>query len=141
MGALVECDQTVAPGQTLTIDIVGVGPVIGTVRWAQAGKFGVQFTEHFDLARLAPKQQKSNDVTMLQPWYVGQGQRQASAGASEGLDRQRHHAVGAGLDLAAERSRGHQLPVAKNARSELRLMERRSSPASSFSRCRTRRPS
>ena len=25
------------------------------VRWAQAGQFGVQFTDQFDLARLAPK--------------------------------------------------------------------------------------
>ena len=47
------------PGTQLTIDIVGVGPVIGTVRWAQAGKFGVQFSEPFDLARLAPKKQKA----------------------------------------------------------------------------------
>jgi hypothetical protein len=73
MGALVECDQPVTPGDNLTIDIVGVGPVVGTVRWAQAGKFGVQFTEHFDLARLSVKPPKSNDVTMLRPWYVGQG--------------------------------------------------------------------
>ena len=28
MGALVECDQSLTPGQQLTIDIVGVGPVI-----------------------------------------------------------------------------------------------------------------
>ena len=41
----------------MTIDIVGVGPVVGTVRWAQAGKFGVQFTEQFDLSRLAPRQE------------------------------------------------------------------------------------
>jgi len=77
MGALVECDQPVIPGQTLTIDIVGVGPVVGTVRWAQAGKFGVQFNEQFDLARLAGKAPKSNDVTMLQPWYVRQGNKAA----------------------------------------------------------------
>jgi hypothetical protein len=70
MGALVEADEIVAPGQTLTIDIVGVGPVVGTVRWAQAGKFGVQFSEHFDLARLSAKRPNSNEVTMLQPWYV-----------------------------------------------------------------------
>ena len=56
MGALVECDQSgQRPARAMTIDIVGVGPVVGTVRWAQAGKFGVQFTEHFDLARLAAK--------------------------------------------------------------------------------------
>jgi diguanylate cyclase (GGDEF)-like protein len=76
MGALAECDLPVAPGMTLTIDIVGVGPVCGTVRWAQAGKFGVQFGEQFDLARLAPKKAKGNDVTMLKPWYVDQ--REAS---------------------------------------------------------------
>jgi len=73
MGALVECDQSVSPGDSLTIDIVGVGPVVGTVRWAQAGKFGVQFTEQFDIARLSAKPAKSNDVTMLRPWYVTQG--------------------------------------------------------------------
>jgi diguanylate cyclase (GGDEF)-like protein len=73
MGALVECDHPVSPGMSLTIDIVGVGPVVGAVRWAQKGKFGVQFIEQFDLARLAAKQPKANDVTMLQPWYVAQG--------------------------------------------------------------------
>ena len=76
MGALVDCDIPVTPGTSLLIDIVGVGPVFGTVRWAQSGKFGVQFGEQFDLARLAPKKQNSNDVTMLRPWYVEQ--REAS---------------------------------------------------------------
>ncbi|QDP20110.1 putative bifunctional diguanylate cyclase/phosphodiesterase [Sphingomonas xanthus] len=70
MGALVECSQAVTPGTTMTIDIVGVGPVVGLVRWAHAGKFGVQFDEQFDLGRLAPKQKRSNETTMLQPWYV-----------------------------------------------------------------------
>jgi EAL domain-containing protein (putative c-di-GMP-specific phosphodiesterase class I) len=79
MGALVECDAMVAPSQTLTIDIVGVGPVVGVVRWSQAGKFGVQFTEHFDLGRLSAKRQKSNDVTMLQPWYVHPGRDKAAS--------------------------------------------------------------
>ena len=79
MGALVECDQAVSPGSSLTIDIVGVGPVVGTVRWAQTGKFGVQFTEHFDIGRLAAKQPKANDVTMLQPWYVNQGPTKAAS--------------------------------------------------------------
>ena len=70
MGALVECDRSVSPGTTLTIDVVGVGPVVGTVRWAQSGKFGVLFNEEFDIARLAAKPAKANDVTMLRPWYV-----------------------------------------------------------------------
>ena len=78
MGALVECDQPVTPGQSLTIDIVGVGPVVGSVRWAQTGKFGVQFTEQFDLGRLAAKAPRSNDVTMLKPWYVTPGNKAAS---------------------------------------------------------------
>jgi diguanylate cyclase (GGDEF)-like protein len=77
MGALVECGLAVAPGTELTIDIVGVGPVRGVVRWAQAGKFGVQFDGEFDLGRLAPKKEKRNEAAMLQPWYVGQ-QREAS---------------------------------------------------------------
>jgi diguanylate cyclase (GGDEF)-like protein len=79
MGALVECDQPVAPGMSITIDIVGVGPVVGAVRWAQAGKFGVQFTEQFDLGRLAAKPQKMNEVTMLQPWYISQGPTKAAS--------------------------------------------------------------
>jgi len=76
MGAYVESPVPVAPGTQLTIDIVGVGPVTGCVRWAQAGKFGVQFNDMFDLGRLAPKKERSNDVTMLRPWYVDQ--REAS---------------------------------------------------------------
>ena len=69
-GALVECGRPLAPGHHLTIDIVGAGPVSGTVRWAVDGRFGVQFDEEFDLARLAPRKVKLNEVTMLQPWYV-----------------------------------------------------------------------
>jgi diguanylate cyclase (GGDEF)-like protein len=70
MGALVECDVPVAPGTQLTLDIVGVGPVTGIVRWAQSSRFGMQFSEPFDLTRLAPKREKGNDVHMLRPWYV-----------------------------------------------------------------------
>jgi diguanylate cyclase (GGDEF)-like protein len=70
MGTLVECNRPVSPGTSLTIDIVGVGPVTGTVRWAQRNRFGVQFDQQFDLSRLAPQSQRRNDVTMLRPWYV-----------------------------------------------------------------------
>ena len=70
MGALVECHAPVAPGAEITVDIVGVGPVRAIVRWAQSGKFGVQFERQFDLARLAPKQEKRNEATVLKPWYV-----------------------------------------------------------------------
>jgi diguanylate cyclase (GGDEF)-like protein len=69
-GALAECIRPLAPGTQLTIDIVGVGPVMGTVRWAQAGRFGLQFNEAFDLARLAPKRERLNPVTMLRPLYI-----------------------------------------------------------------------
>src|SRR5258708_19232181 len=75
MGAQVECEVPVAPGTELAIDIVGVGPMRGVVRWAQAGKFGVQFDGQFDLARLAPKKEKANPVTVLRPWYVDQENR------------------------------------------------------------------
>ena len=78
MGALVECLHSVSPGTELAIDIVGVAPVRGIVRWAQEGKFGVQFDHQFDLARLAPKKEKSNQATMLKPWYVQNQERQAS---------------------------------------------------------------
>ena len=70
-GALVECDFPVAPGTRLTIDIVGVGPVVGTVRWAQASRFGMKFDESFEISSLAPRRAKLNDVTMLSPWYIG----------------------------------------------------------------------
>ncbi|MGH6658466.1 MAG: PilZ domain-containing protein, partial [Sphingomicrobium sp.] len=63
MGTMVECPVPVSPGQQMTLDIVGVGPVVAVVRWAQAGKFGLQFVEPFDLGRLAPKREKQNDVT------------------------------------------------------------------------------
>ena len=72
MGALVECDQPVAPGTRIAMDIVGAGPVEGTVRWAQSGKFGIQFNDAFQMSRLAPKKQKLNDVHMLRPWYVNE---------------------------------------------------------------------
>jgi hypothetical protein len=58
MGALVECPLPVSPAQELAIDIVGVGPMRGIVRWAQNGKFGVQFEQQFDLTRLAPKKER-----------------------------------------------------------------------------------
>jgi hypothetical protein len=76
MGALAECPHPVSPGTVITIDIVGVGPVVGSVRWSQSGKFGVQFTDEFDLARLAPKKEPGNAPTMLRPWYIDQ--REAS---------------------------------------------------------------
>ena len=71
-GALVECDRSVAPGTRIAMDIVGAGPVEGVVRWAQAGRFGIQFADTFVMSRLAPKKQKSNDTQMLRPWYVGE---------------------------------------------------------------------
>jgi EAL domain-containing protein (putative c-di-GMP-specific phosphodiesterase class I) len=70
MGALAECARPVSPGLPLTIDIIGVGPVTGSVRWAQSGKFGIQFTDSFDLGRLAPAKERRNPVNMLRPWYV-----------------------------------------------------------------------
>ena len=79
MGALVECDVPVLPETNLAIDILGVGPVRATVRWSQAGKFGVQFSQEFDLARLAPKKERRNEVTMLRPWYVEQQQQREAS--------------------------------------------------------------
>ncbi|HXH00217.1 MAG TPA: EAL domain-containing protein [Sphingomicrobium sp.] len=69
MGALVECDRAVGAGTPLTIDIIGVGPVVGTVRWAQAGKFGVLFEAPFDLTRLAVKAEKRSAEMMPSPWH------------------------------------------------------------------------
>jgi diguanylate cyclase (GGDEF)-like protein len=70
-GALIECASALTPGVTLTINIVGVGPVTGTIRWSGNGKAGIQFDRQFELTNLAPKKEKGNDVTMLTPWYVG----------------------------------------------------------------------
>ena len=70
MGALVDCSIPVAPGTELTIDIVGVGPVHGVVRWAQTGRFGLQFTGQFDLARLAPKKEPSSAIKMFRPTFL-----------------------------------------------------------------------
>jgi diguanylate cyclase (GGDEF)-like protein len=72
MGALVECNRPIAPGTRVAMDIVGAGPVEGTVRWSQAGRFGIQFNDAFLMSRLAPKKQKLNDYQMLQPSYLGQ---------------------------------------------------------------------
>ena len=70
MGALVECNTPVAPGTQLTIDIVGVGPVVGTVRWAQANRFGMKFDDTFELTRLAPRKEKLSEPVMLSPWHA-----------------------------------------------------------------------
>jgi len=78
MGALVECDIPITPGTQLTIDIVGVGPVVGTVRWAQARRFGMQFTEQFEITRLAPRREKLTDVAMVSPWHVADRSKLAS---------------------------------------------------------------
>jgi diguanylate cyclase (GGDEF)-like protein len=68
-GTLVECPQAVTPGDRITLDIIGVGPVVGNVQWAQAGRFGLRFEEQFDLRRLAIRR-KLNNVQMLRPWYI-----------------------------------------------------------------------
>ena len=71
-GALVECPVSVAPGSRLTLDIVGVGPVSGIVRWAHKDRFGMHFEAEFDLARLAPGPIRT-EVAEHKPWYVGHG--------------------------------------------------------------------
>ena len=72
MGALAECEVPVAPGTVITIDILGVGPVRGVVRWAQSRRFGVQFESEFDLGRLAVRKEQKQDSATLKPWYVDQ---------------------------------------------------------------------
>ena len=72
MGSLVECDVPVAPGTELAIDIVGVGPVRGIVKWSQSGKFGVHFDGHFDLGRLAAKKEKRTDPSRMRSSYFSQ---------------------------------------------------------------------
>lgn len=69
-GALVECPESIAPGAKLTVDIVGVGPVVGSVRWSQAGRFGLQFDEPFDMSRLVPIKKPPQSPEMMQPWHI-----------------------------------------------------------------------
>ena len=78
MGALAECEQPVAPETELTIDIIGVGPVHGVVRWAQARQFGVQFDQRFDLARLAPKKEKQGTNILKAPYVEQRGEDQVA---------------------------------------------------------------
>jgi len=59
----------------MAIDIIGVAPVRGIVRWAQAGRFGLQFDGQFDLARLAPKKPEKQGSAVMRPTYLD---RQAS---------------------------------------------------------------
>jgi diguanylate cyclase (GGDEF)-like protein len=66
-GALVECSRTATPGQQLILDIVGVGPATGTVRWAQRGNFGFHFDQPFDLALLAPKNRAALPIANRRP--------------------------------------------------------------------------
>lgn len=67
MGALVECTQAVTPGRSITMDIVGVGPVVGTIRWAQRDRFGIRFQEEFDLDRLSGGDPNSAPSVPLPP--------------------------------------------------------------------------
>ena len=69
-GALAECPTPVAPGTEIAIDIVGVGPVRGIVRWAQSGQFGLQFDGQFNLSTLAPKRETPTHVAMMRPNYL-----------------------------------------------------------------------
>jgi len=79
MGALAECDVSIAPDAELVIDIVGVGPVRGIVRWAQSGQFGLQFEGQFDLTRLAPKRETPSHVAMMRPSYLEHGAKSEQA--------------------------------------------------------------
>jgi diguanylate cyclase (GGDEF)-like protein len=69
MGGLVECSRPLTPGKQLTLDIVGVGPVSGTVRWAQGDRFGMQFDHGFDLGRLASRPVEPRRVPVSKPWH------------------------------------------------------------------------
>ncbi|WP_260483595.1 putative bifunctional diguanylate cyclase/phosphodiesterase [Sphingomicrobium flavum] len=68
MGALVEGEVKVAPGDRIALNIVGVGPVGGHVRWATSHRFGMQFDAQFEMGRLAPKKETKPDMTSS--WHV-----------------------------------------------------------------------
>ena len=52
--------------------------MVGTVRWAQASRFGMQFDEGFDLKRLALKREKFGDAPVPNQWYIGDRNKIAS---------------------------------------------------------------
>ena len=43
--------------------------MVGTVRWAQANRFGMKFEDAFEIHRLAPRKEKFVDAPMLSPWH------------------------------------------------------------------------
>jgi hypothetical protein len=75
MGALVECTRPATPGRSVTMDIVGVGPVSGTIRWAQRDRFGIRFKEEFDLGRLSSQSDGSPIVAVPGPRKAGGGKK------------------------------------------------------------------
>jgi hypothetical protein len=75
MGALVECSEPVTPGRSITMDIVGVGPVMGTIRWAQRDRFGIRFKEEFDIGRLTGGAEPPPALPSPGPFHVSRGGR------------------------------------------------------------------
>jgi diguanylate cyclase (GGDEF)-like protein len=67
MGALVECAHPATPGRSVTMDIVGVGPVSGTIRWSQRNRFGIRFKEEFELARLSSQNDRTPALSPTRP--------------------------------------------------------------------------
>ena len=47
-GMMVEGDLRVRRGQKVAVDLRNIGPVVGTVIWVRAPKFGVAFEDHVD---------------------------------------------------------------------------------------------
>jgi diguanylate cyclase (GGDEF)-like protein len=75
LGALVECSEPVTPGRSITMDIVGVGPVTGTIRWAQRDRFGIRFKEEFDLGRLSAGSEQPPALPSPGPSHLSRGAR------------------------------------------------------------------
>ena len=67
------------PGTSLTIDIVGVGPVVGTVRWAPGRQVRPAVHRAISTSRGSRRSRRSATTSpMLRPWYVDQAPTGAS---------------------------------------------------------------
>jgi len=68
-GALLEADRALPTDAKVQLDLPGCGCLGAEVRWAEAGRLGIQFEEEFDLRRLVPGRSKGFGVRLPSDGY------------------------------------------------------------------------
>jgi diguanylate cyclase (GGDEF)-like protein len=68
-GAMIECEQALAPTTPVELDLDEAGTLAAEVRWCQQGKIGLNFAEPFALGKLA-RTRRRGVTTMLTPHYL-----------------------------------------------------------------------